>query len=67
MNTTKKQEQLTQTCTAKGCSEPGIYEMEVLFLKRKGWFCQQCKDRLRSEGLLVQQQTSADTIGGQKI
>jgi hypothetical protein len=45
-------------CAAKGCSNPGIHEMQILFLGRKGWFCEQCKDSLMQDGLLIQQVTA---------
>jgi hypothetical protein len=57
MNATKQR--LTQshkTCAAKGCSSYGIYEMEIAFLGMKGWFCEQCKDSLIRDGLLIEQQ-----------
>lgn len=57
MNTS--QQNLThsyKTCTAKGCTSPGIYEMEILFLGRTGWFCEQCKDSLTHDGLLLEQE-----------
>jgi hypothetical protein len=58
MNTTKQHlNQSFKTCVAKGCSNLGIYEMEIVFLGRKGWFCEQCKDSLINDGLLLQQQS----------
>lgn len=57
MNVITKQH-LTQSykpCAAKGCSNPGVYEIEILFLGRKGWFCEQCKYSLMCDGLLIQQ------------
>ena len=54
MNATKQRiSQSHKTCAAKGCSNPGTQEMEILFLGRKGWFCTQCKDSLMHDGLLV--------------
>jgi hypothetical protein len=49
-------------CAAKGCSNPGTFEMEILFLGRKGWFCTQCKDSLMRDGILIQQQEEPDSI-----
>jgi hypothetical protein len=43
-------------CAAKSCTNPGTYEMEIVFLGKKGWFCEQCKDSLMGDGLLLQQQ-----------
>jgi hypothetical protein len=48
-----------KTCAAKGCSKPGIHEMQIMFLGRNGWFCEQCKDSLMRDGLLLQQQGGA--------
>jgi hypothetical protein len=57
MNITKQHvDQSLKICAAKGCSNPGISEMKILFLGKKGWFCEQCKDRLMRDGLLLQQQ-----------
>jgi hypothetical protein len=57
MNVTKQHlSQSYKTCAAKGCSRPGIHGMEILFLGRKGWFCEQCKDSLMRDGLLLQHQ-----------
>jgi hypothetical protein len=61
MNITKQQQQLTQhhkICAAKDCASLGVYEMEILFLGKKGWFCQNCKESLTRDGLLIQQVTA---------
>jgi hypothetical protein len=41
-------------CAARNCSDPGIYCMEILYLRRNGWFCERCKNNLIADGLLVQ-------------
>jgi hypothetical protein len=62
MSVTKQHlSQLSKPCAAKGCSNPGIHEMEIVFLGRKGWFCEECKDGLMRDGLLLQQQ-AVDSI-----
>ncbi|MFL6457938.1 MAG: hypothetical protein ACJ71G_13360 [Nitrososphaeraceae archaeon] len=56
MNPSKQHlSQSHKPCAAKGCSNPGTYEMEIAFLGRKGWFCEQCKHSLIRDGLLLQQ------------
>lgn len=45
-----------KTCAAKDCTNPGIYQMEIVYLGRKGWFCELCKDSLIHDGLLLQKQ-----------
>lgn len=63
MSTTKKQQRLIQAhkiCAAKGCASLGLHEMEILFLERKGWFCEQCRDVLIRDGLLIQQVTATE-------
>jgi hypothetical protein len=62
MNAAKQHlSQSYKPCAAKDCSSPGIYEMEILFLGKTGWFCKQCKDNLMRDGLLIQHQL-ADNI-----
>jgi hypothetical protein len=57
MNPSKQHlSQSYKPCAAKGCSNPGTHEMEILFLGRKGWFCEECKDNLMRDGLLLQRQ-----------
>jgi hypothetical protein len=51
-------------CAAKDCSNPGIHEIQILFLGRKGWFCTQCKESLMRDGLLVQPQAKAAIVVG---
>ena len=62
MNAHTKQHlsQSFKACAAKGCSNPGTFEMEILFLGRKGWFCAKCKHSLLREGLLIQQTTATE-------
>jgi hypothetical protein len=64
MNTTARQQHVAESfkiCAAKGCSRHGIHEMEILFLGMKGWFCEQCKDSLIQDGLLLQQTSDSNT------
>ena len=61
MNATKQLvSQSDKACAAKGCSNPGTHEMEIAFLGRKGWFCEQCKDSLMHDGLLVYKTTATE-------
>jgi hypothetical protein len=39
-------------CAGKGCQKTGIHQLHVIYLNRKGWFCNSCKDSLVSEGLV---------------
>ena len=66
MSTTEQQQfiQHHRICAAKGCSRLGTFEMEILFLGRNGWFCEQCKDNLMRDGLLLQQQKGNNILNG---
>jgi hypothetical protein len=43
-----------KTCAARDCPNPGIYCMDILYLAKNGWFCEDCKNNLAADGLLVQ-------------
>lgn len=65
MNITSTQQQVAgsfKICAAKYCSRPGIHEMQILFLGRTGWFCEECKNSLMCDGLLLEQQVDSIQI-----
>ena len=41
-------------CAGKGCSEPGIHHLKVLFINKSGWFCDKCKNSLVEDKLVDQ-------------
>jgi hypothetical protein len=38
-------------CAGKGCHNVGIHYLEIIFLNKSGWFCEQCGSDLIVSGL----------------
>jgi hypothetical protein len=52
------QEYRYDRCAGKNCHNIGIYSLRVVYLNRKGWFCDSCKDGLISAGLVKEDNAS---------
>ena len=39
-------------CAGKSCHNMGTHLLQVIYLNRRGWFCDSCKDGLFSAGLV---------------
>jgi hypothetical protein len=39
-------------CAGMGCCNKAEYQLEVLYIKKLGWFCSQCKTSLLACGLV---------------
>jgi hypothetical protein len=39
-------------CAGRGCSNPAIHKLEILYIKKIGWFCGFCKCSLVADGLV---------------
>lgn len=40
-------------CAGMYCRSVGKYFLSIIYLEKKGWFCESCKDDLVKEGLVV--------------
>jgi len=38
-------------CAGKDCTNHGVNRLEVLYIKKVGWFCDQCRSYLVSHGI----------------
>lgn len=41
-------------CARKGCGNIAVHKMEIAYLHKLGWFCDSCRCRLLSEGLVLE-------------
>jgi len=41
-------------CAGKGCPNKGTSQLTIIYLNRKGWFCDGCKQDLSENGLLTE-------------
>ena len=42
-------------CASKGCIRTAIYQLKIIYLNKLGWFCEQCKDDLESNDLILKE------------
>lgn len=47
-------------CVGKECHNLAIHRLEVLHIKKIGWFCDQCKDSLIESGLVAEIKDSSN-------
>jgi hypothetical protein len=45
-------------CAGNGCSNEGKHPLTIIYLNKKGWFCDSCKYDLLIDGLVVENGTS---------
>jgi hypothetical protein len=41
-------------CAGNGCPNKGTFQLTIIYLNRKGWFCNNCKQDLTREGLVTE-------------
>jgi hypothetical protein len=46
---------VNRTCAGKDCPNEGKYPLTIIYLKKNGWFCDECRNEL-VEGKLVAEQ-----------
>jgi hypothetical protein len=55
MNSTEQFEiQEYKECVGKGCNNSGLHKLEILYIRKVGWFCDQCRDNLIASGLVTE-------------
>jgi hypothetical protein len=55
MNSTKQwAHQGYKECAGKGCQNPGVHCLKILFLNKDGWFCDCCKRSLVEANLVAE-------------
>jgi hypothetical protein len=42
-------------CAGKGCQNAGIHYLKIVFLNKRGWFCDSCKSSLIADNLCIEQ------------
>jgi hypothetical protein len=42
-------------CAGMSCNSEGKHLLRVIYLDKKGWFCESCKEDLLKNGLVVQE------------
>jgi hypothetical protein len=52
-----------KTCAGKGCNKIGEYFLKIIYVKKSGWFCSQCKKSLEEDGLIESRANEAVVIG----
>ena len=50
-------------CAGKGCTNIGKYFLKIIYVKKSGWFCSQCKKSLEEDGLIESRDNEAVIIG----
>jgi hypothetical protein len=46
--------QQNNDCAGQRCSKKGVHQLTIIYLNRKGWFCNTCKQDLVKEGLALE-------------
>jgi hypothetical protein len=46
-------------CACIDCSRSAVHHLTIIYLNKTGWFCDQCRDTLISEGLVVLDSSNA--------
>jgi hypothetical protein len=41
-------------CAGKRCPNKGTFQLTIIYLNRKGWFCNSCKQELTKDGLVTE-------------
>jgi hypothetical protein len=41
-------------CVGKGCNNSAVHRLEILYIRKVGWFCDQCRDNLIASGLVAE-------------
>jgi hypothetical protein len=57
-STTENTVQDYKGCAGKDCQRAGINYLKVLYLNRKGWFCDSCKASLVADRLVIEEDSS---------
>jgi hypothetical protein len=40
-------------CAGKGCNNPGIHHLSIIYINKDGLFCETCKNELEKCGLVL--------------
>jgi hypothetical protein len=46
------------SCAGKHCPNEGKYPLTIIYLKKTGWFCDECKNELVESKLVAEQARS---------
>ena len=39
-------------CAGRGCNSRGINLLNIIYIKKSGWFCNACAEEMRESGLI---------------
>ena len=42
-----------KVCLARNCEKEAVYELQIFFARKPGWFCESCKKYFEEEGVLI--------------
>lgn len=48
-------------CAGKNCANAAIYSLTIIYLNKIGWFCNDCKNELINEGLVIKNKNTGFT------
>ena len=51
-----------KACAGKGCNKIGIYNLMIIYINKRGYFCDSCKIELEKLGRVNNQNTLAGDV-----
>lgn len=52
--------QTHRECAGKGCNNHAENQLKICYVEKYGWFCEDCKELLLKEGLIVEMRKSLE-------
>jgi hypothetical protein len=53
--------QQLKACARNACPNGGIHQLAVIYINRTGWFCNDCKNELINDGLVLENKNTGFT------